>query len=188
MKTFVCFGDSLTARKEGFEEPMLTTKLAKQLNQYEFINAGVSGDNTVDGLERMERDVMSHKPDGVTVFFGANDAAFHKNIPLDLYQKNLHEMVARISPEKTILISPAPVDEKVQKARTNEDLEQYASAARVVAEDTGCHFIDFFHQMISLEDYPIKLRGIKNDGLHFGEEGYDFLVQLITKKIKSIRL
>ncbi len=188
MKTLVCFGDSLTARKEGFEEPMLTTKLAKQLQQYEVINAGVSGDNTVDGLERMERDVLAHKPDGVTVLFGANDAAFHKNISLDLYQKNLYEMVERISPEKTILISPAPVDEKVQKARTNEVLDQYAFAAAEVAKDTGCHFIDFFHQMISLDDYPVKLRGIKNDGLHFGEEGYDFLVQLITKKIKSIRL
>ncbi|WP_223254219.1 GDSL-type esterase/lipase family protein [Halobacillus halophilus] len=168
MKTFVCFGDSLTARKEGFEEPMLTTKLAKQLNQYEFINAGVSGDNTVDGLSRIEQDVIAHKPDGVTVLFGANDAAFHKSVPLDLYKKNLYKIVERISPEKTILISPAPVDEKVQKARTNEVLDQYASAAREVAEDTGCHFIDFFHQMISLEDYPIKLRGIKNDGLHFG--------------------
>lgn len=81
MKTFVCFGDSLTARKEGFEEPMLTTKLAKQLNQYEFINAGVSGDNTVDGLSRIEQDVIAHKPDGVTVLFGANDAAFHKSVP-----------------------------------------------------------------------------------------------------------
>jgi len=188
MKKLVCFGDSLTARKEGFEKPMLTTKLAEQLNQYEVINAGVSGDNTMDGLDRIKRDVLPHKPDGVTVLFGANDAAFHKTVPIDLYKKNLYKIVECISPEKTILISPAPVDEKIQRARTNEVLNQYASAAAEVAKDTGCHFIDFFHQMISLEDYPVKLRGIKNDGLHFGIEGYDFLVQLITKKINSIRL
>ncbi|MGP4074707.1 SGNH/GDSL hydrolase family protein [Halobacillus sp. K22] len=188
MKKLVCFGDSLTARNEGFDQPMLTTKLAKQFNQYEVINAGVSGDNTVDGLSRMERDVMVHEPDGVTVFFGANDAAFHKTVPIELYKKNLFKIVERISPERTILISPAPVDEKVQMARTNAVLYQYAFAAKQVAEDTGCHFIDFYHQMISLEDYPDKLRGIKDDGLHFGEEGYDFLVQLLTEKIKSIRL
>ena len=40
--------------------------------------------------------------------------------------------------------------------------------------------------MLSLEDYQKKLIGIHNDGLHFGEEGYDILVDLIVKKIQGI--
>ncbi len=35
---------------------------------------GVPGDNTFDALHRIEEDVLSHKPDFVTVFLGTNDA------------------------------------------------------------------------------------------------------------------
>jgi len=36
----------------------------------------VPGNNTFDALERIEKDVLRHNPDFVTVLFGANDAAF----------------------------------------------------------------------------------------------------------------
>lgn len=38
------------------------------------INAGISGDNAPHGLQRLERDVISHNPDLVVVCFGLNDA------------------------------------------------------------------------------------------------------------------
>ncbi|RDW18218.1 esterase [Oceanobacillus arenosus] len=186
MVKIVCFGDSITARKEGFSNPMLTAKLENQLDNVTIINAGVSGNNTNDALSRIESDVMKHHPDLVTVLFGANDAAFHKLIDLEIYKSNLYKIVALLNPKSTILISPAPVDEKVQFARTNEVLSHYASTVKQVAEDTGSQSIDFFAEMIALKDYPKKLKGIKNDGLHFGEEGYDFLVRLIVCKINEI--
>lgn len=186
MLKLVCFGDSITARNEGLLNPMLTTKLAKYLDTYEITNAGVSGNNTCDAISRIDNDVIKHNPDYVTVLFGANDAAFHKMIEIETYKENLYKIVQLIKPKKTILISPAPVDENVQLARTNEVLYEYASVVKQIALDTDSHFIDFFSEMISLEDYPAKLKGLKNDGLHFGEEGYDLLVGLIVKKIKEI--
>src|SRR5699024_4795974 len=122
MLTLVCFGDSITARKEGLATPILTTKISEQLDDFNVINAGVSGDNTCDAINRIENDVIEYNPDFVTVLFGANDAAFHKMIGLETYKSNLYKVTHRIKPEKTILISPAPVDEKVQFARTNEVL------------------------------------------------------------------
>lgn len=186
MLKLVCFGDSISARKEEFTKPMLTTKLATKLVDVEIINAGISGNNTIDAISRIENDVVIHNPDLVTVLFGANDAAFHKMTDIETYKANLHKIAYLIKPERTIFISPSPVDEKVQFARTNEVLFDYASVVKQVAGDTGSYFIDFFSEMISLENYPEKLKGIKNDGLHFGEESYDFLVGLITKKIKEI--
>lgn len=38
------------------------------------INAGISGDNAVHGLSRIDRDVLRHDPDLVVVCFGLNDA------------------------------------------------------------------------------------------------------------------
>ena len=37
------------------------------------INAGISGHTTTEGLARLDRDVLQHKPDLVTVSFGLND-------------------------------------------------------------------------------------------------------------------
>lgn len=187
MPKIVCFGDSITARKEGFDKPMLTSKLSSVLENFEVINAGVSGDNTCDALLRIENDVIKYNPDLVTVLFGANDAAFHKQIDLKTYKENLYKIVHVLKPERTILISPAPVDERVQFARTNEVLSTYAAAVKEVADETNSYFIDFFSEMMSVENYRQILNGLENDGLHFDEEGYDFLVQLIKKKIEAIR-
>lgn len=38
------------------------------------INAGISGGNASQGLERLERDVLCHRPDLTVVCFGLNDA------------------------------------------------------------------------------------------------------------------
>ncbi|WP_242985951.1 GDSL-type esterase/lipase family protein [Oceanobacillus zhaokaii] len=121
----------------------------------------VSGNNTCEAIIRIENDVIKHNPDLVTVLFGANDAAFHKIIDLETYKKNLYKITHLIKPEKTILITPAPVDEKVQFARTNEVLLKYALVVKQVADLTGSHFIDFFSKMISLEDYLNKLKELK---------------------------
>ena len=46
---------------------------------WKVVNAGVPGDTTFDALNRIEEDVLSYKPDFVTVFLGTNDAvSFHK--------------------------------------------------------------------------------------------------------------
>ncbi|WP_117170254.1 GDSL-type esterase/lipase family protein [Paraliobacillus sediminis] len=186
MLKLVCFGDSIMARKEGLDTPMLTTKLGERLDSFEFINAGVSGNNTIDAISRIKNDVIKHKPDLVTVLFGANDAAFHKMVDLETYKSNIYKITQMIKPERTILLSPAPVDEKVQFARTNEILFDYASAVKQVAVDTGSYFIDFYSKMIALDDYPQILKGIRNDGLHFGDKGYDFLVSLLVEKIRDV--
>jgi len=73
----ICFGDSLTSRTEGHEQPLLTKKLQRKLGgNWGVLNAGVAGNNTFDALERLESGVLAHDPDFVTILFGANDAGF----------------------------------------------------------------------------------------------------------------
>lgn len=187
MLKLVCFGDSITVRSEGTEEARLTARIKMILNNWEIINAGIAGNNTRDALLRIETDVIIHNPDLVTVFFGANDSAFHKMIELDEYEKNLMEITNQISPLKTILISPAPVDERLQNARTNVVLKQYADTVKRVAKHTGSYFIDLYSEMTSVSDYKEMLKSVRNDGLHFGEYGYAYLSNLIADKIKTIQ-
>ncbi len=83
--------------------------------------------------------MVNHAPDLVTILFGANDAAFHKMIDLETYENNLIKIVHSISPKKTILISPSPVDEEQQFVRNNKTLSEYASIVKKVAETNGCY-------------------------------------------------
>lgn len=186
MSRLVCFGDSITARKEGFRESMLTTKLTSQLRDMEIINSGIPGDNSSDALIRITEDVLNYQPDIVTVLFGANDAAFHKTVPIDTYKRNLTEIANLIGPQKTILISPAPVDESKQFVRSNKVLFTYAEVVHEIAIQTGSHFLDLYNIFLSRVDYKDILKGELNDGLHFGEKGYDLLANLISSKIKQL--
>ncbi|WP_051253095.1 GDSL-type esterase/lipase family protein [Paenibacillus alginolyticus] len=183
----VLFGDSITARTEGHDRPLLTIKLEEKLSgTWNIINAGVPGNNTFDALERIEKDVLIHNPDFVTVLFGANDAAFHKMVQLNDFASNLTNIVTAITSKKTILISPAPVDERIQHARNNTVLKQYAEVVRAISVTTSSHYIDLFTDMLGIHNLSVTLRGLRNDGLHFGELGYDYLSDLISNELLII--
>jgi acyl-CoA thioesterase-1 len=72
----VCFGDSLTAgygTEPGQAYPdFLQTELDQKGYSYRVVNAGISGNTTKDGVERVDR-VIAMKPALVVVEFGGND-------------------------------------------------------------------------------------------------------------------
>lgn len=182
MKKLICFGDSITAREvsdDGTER--LTPRLRNALPEWEVINSGVSGNNTRDALARLDNDVLTYHPDIVTVLLGANDAASHKMIELAEYESNLLTIISKIGAQKTILITPSPVDENRPRNRTNEVLRKYSDVVESIATLTGSQFINLFSEMIQYPDYVLMLR----DGLHFEESGYKFLSQLIIEKMKG---
>ncbi len=67
----VFFGNSLT---EGSYGGNFVAHVAKRLPQHTVINAGVGGDTILNLLERVDRDVLAHEPDGVFVMCAGNDA------------------------------------------------------------------------------------------------------------------
>jgi acyl-CoA thioesterase-1 len=72
----VCFGDSLTAgygTETGQAYPdYLQSELDRRGYSYHVINAGISGNTTKDGVERVSS-IVAMKPDIVVVEFGGND-------------------------------------------------------------------------------------------------------------------
>ncbi|MGE7872459.1 SGNH/GDSL hydrolase family protein [Bacillus paramycoides] len=187
MKTLVCFGDSITADEIFFDgTPRLTPRLQERFPNWKVVNAGVPGDNTFDALNRIEEDVLSYKPDFVTIFLGTNDAVSFAQVPLQAYKENLEKIVDQISSEKVLLISPAPVDEERQYNRTNKILGQYAEVVEEVAKETGSHFLNLYAEMIQESNYKSFVEDDEKDGLHFGPEGYEYLAKLIGEKLKGI--
>jgi acyl-CoA thioesterase-1 len=90
----VAFGDSLTAgfgADPGSSYPdFLQKELDRRGLKWRVVNAGVSGDTTTDGLNRID-EVLSYHPAIVVLEFGGNDGL--RGLPLQNTRANLDQMI-----------------------------------------------------------------------------------------------
>jgi acyl-CoA thioesterase I len=96
-RVIVAFGDSLTAgfgAEPGNSYPDFLQKDLDQTGpQWRVVNAGVSGDTTTDGVNRLS-EVLGYKPAIVIVEFGGNDGL--RGLPIETTRANLEQMVATL--------------------------------------------------------------------------------------------
>ena len=93
----VCFGDSITAGYgvapgQAFPDD-LQADLDRRGYHYKIVNAGVSGNTTKDGVDRL-RDVLRLHPAIVIVEFGGNDGL--RGIPIADTRRNLSTIVSTL--------------------------------------------------------------------------------------------
>ena len=134
----VALGDSVTHgmfdRDCADHESVYHNRLRQMLNAYKpyipvcVINAGIGGTTAKQALARLERDVLSHHPDLVTVCFGLNDV----NYPLDEYIDSMREILVRCreTVENVIVVTPNMLNTTVSP----ETEAKYMSYAAVTAE------------------------------------------------------
>ncbi len=89
----VMLGDSIT--EEGFyaQHFVRLLKLAYPDEVFTIYNAGIALNRTMEGLERLELDVLALHPQWVIVAFGVNDSV---HIAPDQFIKNYREIVTRL--------------------------------------------------------------------------------------------
>ena len=71
------------------------------------INAGISGDRSVRGIKRLERDVLRHNPDLTVVCYGLNDCRWH-DTSIDEYVGALRGIFEGIKKTDSELIFMTP--------------------------------------------------------------------------------
>lgn len=85
----VCFGDSLT---EGTYGGSYFDALRRLHPDLDLINAGVGGDTVLNLAARLDADVLAHRPDGVFVMVGGNDAISYSQPKVRSYYKNAKDI------------------------------------------------------------------------------------------------
>ncbi|PSB10952.1 esterase [Pleurocapsa sp. CCALA 161] len=196
MPKLICLGDSITAKEKDPNGILkLVPRLKQALPNWTIINSGVPGDNTRGALGRLRSDVLDYSPDLVTVLLGTADASENKGIDIKEYEHNLSSIIKQITPEKTLLISSPPINQALLSARkkvfpnsnfvTMEKLEKYVQVATNVAYLTSCHFCNLWSLMRADLDYSRFLK--TRDGVHFNEQGYELLTQILSRKLLSIK-
>ena len=61
-----------------------------------FVNSGISGNTTLDLLNRFDRELAFYKPDLVIMTIGGNDCNPARNIDADQFRANLHLLSSKI--------------------------------------------------------------------------------------------
>ena len=130
------------------------------------INAGLSGDNVVHGLERLERDVISHNPDLTVVCFGLNDCA-RGDDGLELFYNSLVEIFTKLKEagSEVIFMTPNMMNtsvsphikkefvssaEMAMKWQMNGDLERHVEAGMRAANDCDVRICDVYSKWKTL--------------------------------------
>lgn len=96
------------------------------------LNAGISGDNSGRGVERVERDVLRHEPDLCVVCYGLNDCGRSEG-SVERYTGNLRKIFERIleSGSELIFMTPNMMNTKVSPHLTDPDFIELAKTTAI---------------------------------------------------------
>src|SRR5437867_8991481 len=175
----VALGDSLTAGMGVNLEESYPSKLQKKLERegyrYRVVNAGVSGDTTAQGLNRLNL-VRELRPEVTIVALGANDGL--RGIPPENTRKNLEAIVSQLQKEGTKVIL----------------------AGMLIPPNYGPEYTRAFRELFPelaktfrLPLIPFLLEGVAGnpnlnqaDGIHPTAEGYDIVSENVWKILRPV--
>jgi len=149
-RSVVFFGDSVTY---GYgvdgEDESYYGRISKVLRSGLFgdvttINAGISGNDTSEGLTRVTTDVTAHNPDIVIIAFGLNDCQ-NRSMTTENFRSNIINMIAAM-PSKTqvILATSNSFLETGQSSweDLNDSLDPFMEEIRAIARERELPLID----------------------------------------------
>ena len=190
--TVAFLGDSIT--QMGTEKPWgYVNVVLKTLKDggidVKPVFAGVSGDSCRQMLARLEKDVLSKKPDWVIFSDGVNDppnGGENKGVPLAEFKAKYTEIVEKIlaSGAKVAILGPTPVVEELEHV-ANRNQDDYAKFIRDFAAKRDLPFADMnglFKTLIKAKADK-KVREFTVDGTHLNERGNALFANEVVKAL-----
>lgn len=160
--------------------------------QFEFINRGVSGNQTIHLLERTQRDIIDLNPDIVSILIGINDVWYYANrgcnfIPHEIFEQRYRNVLTEIRQKtdaKILMLEPylLPVPDK-QFFRI--DLDPKIQIVRKLAREYADAFVptDGLFAAATVEHTCEFFSG---DGVHPNENGAQFIAKSYIDAIKPL--
>ncbi|MFH0855682.1 MAG: GDSL-type esterase/lipase family protein [Candidatus Omnitrophota bacterium] len=168
-ESVICFGDSITFGYGVGPGEDYPTSLRKLLSNSVVINAGVDGDTSVEGVNRIQADVLDKNPRLVLIEFTGND--FLKKVPMAATIRNIRKMI--------------------------EDIQSQGAMAAVVDVSAGLFLIEYRLRLFILARQtnsifiPEVLKGIltnpsmKSDFMHPNKNGYEIVAKKVYLGIRG---
>ena len=131
--TVLIVGDSLSsgyglAPGQGWVE-LLDARLKKNVPQWRAVNASITGDTTQNGLLRLQPALDRHRPHGVLIELGGNDAL--RGTPLETIRQNLVTLIRQARAQGAwVALLEAPVLPNYGKPYAEAVAKLYVDVAR----------------------------------------------------------
>ena len=176
----VAFGDSLTAgfgllEKESYPY-LLQEKLKADGYDYEVVNAGVSGDTSIGGLERIDWVLEMDNVQILILELGANDLL--RRMPVANMKKNLAKIIEKAQAKKIRVLlcgmfAPPNVGAQYQR--------DYQNVFPDLASEYKVDYLPFL-----LENVALDRNLNQDDGIHPNAEGEKIMTENVYKALKPM--
>lgn len=121
------------------------------------INAGISGDNAVNGANRLKRDVLRHEPDLVVVCYGLNDAS-EETGSVTRYIGALNDIFEALIQSQTefIFMTPNMMNTRISEHLNDTDVRVIAANKQKI-QNSGCfdNHIEAAKELCGKYDIPV---------------------------------
>lgn len=194
-------GDSITDAGRSYEDPHLLGEgyvkyAAQYLRQaypqveFEFINLGISGNQTKDLVARLDKDFVQIQPDIVSIMIGINDVWHHAEdrswIPDEVFEQRYRTVLdaVRQMGAKLMIIEPflIPAEDKLF---FREDLYKKIEIVRKLAREYADVFMptDGLLCAAFIGDNPLTFAA---DGVHPTAKGAEFIGRLYAQYLAPV--
>ena len=158
---------------------------------FEFVDLGISGNQTKDLVERLEADFIDIQPDIVSILIGVNDtwhhAANRDYIPHDVFEERYRTVLSAIREKtnaKIMMMEPflIPVEDK---AYFREDLDPKIQVIRKLAREFADVYLPTDGLLASayIGDDPLSYAA---DGVHPTAMGHCFIKDRWLETFKTL--
>ena len=165
----LAFGDSITYGYGESEKESYPSMLSKTINT-QVINAGINGDTSQDGLERLPALLEDSSIKLILLCFGGNDML--QNVPLGELKSNLKKMI-QMAKKKNIDVILISVP-KISPLGLSS-LPLYST----VATEENTELMD------DILVHVLSRASLKNDYIHPNAKGYKYMADKILEHLKS---
>ena len=180
-KVILFFGNSLTAGMgldpEDAFPAVIQNKLDSLQMDYEVINAGLSGETTASGKNRLSW-VLNQKVDIFVLELGANDGL--RGIPLEETRKNLQAIIEKVqekNPNTKIVLAGMQIPPNMGKSYTTE----FRNIFPKLAEKNNAALIPFL-----LDDVAGNPELNQDDGIHPTKAGQKIVANNVWEILKEL--
>lgn len=199
VKKVIFFGDSITefgTQPKGYISVIKELLRQQNIESFELVSAGVSGDKVQDLLLRMQ-DVIAQSPDIVVLWIGVNDVWQTNNLftepDTSEFEKNYTTIVKTLLAKaiKLMLVTPAVIGEKNDNSNALDgSLQKHCEVIGSIADEFKlllCDMHAFFHLYEVKYNKTNAIKGILTvDGVHLNDMGNRFAAAEILKVLKDI--
>lgn len=180
-KRIVFFGDSITA---GYGIPiesafpaLIQKKIEEADLDYQVINAGLSGETTAGGLNRIDW-ILRSKPDVFVLELGGNDGL--RGLSMEESEKNLKAMIEKVrkaNPKAEIILAGMQIPPNLGQEYTSK----FKSLFPDVAKEMNTKLIPFLLEGVG-GDPKLNL----SDGIHPNQKGHEIVAETVWEYLKPM--